>query len=507
MEKKKAPSKHLMEESHYILAAIVQSTDDAIVGKDLNGNITAWNTGAEGMYGYSSAEALGKSGAIIIPPDRAFELPMMLEVGRNGQVIRNFETVRVAKDGSTIDVSITISPIIGRDGEIIGTSTTARDITQLKEAQDQLRQSERHFRNLLEASLDPMVTINSDGRITGVNLATVEATGIPRDKLIGTEFPAYFTEPDKAERVYQLVFRQDLIQNYPLAMQHVSGKVIDVLYNASVYRDPNGKVLGVFAAARDITKLKKTQDALEQNVQDLRRRTSQLEATNKELEAFAYSVSHDLRTPLRAVDGFSQALEEDYADVLGDAGKRFVSRIRAGVNRMSDLIEDLLQLSRLTRAGMKLQLVDLSALATEAIHELRETYSDRQVDVTIEPGLQARGDPRLLKQLLMNLLGNSWKFTSKKPEAKIEFSTIDIDKEQVYYIRDNGVGFDMTYSGKLFGAFQRLHTSDEFEGTGIGLATAQRIVHRHGGRIWAEGEIDKGACIFFTLNLNEEDMQ
>ncbi|OYE04158.1 hypothetical protein CDG79_14825 [Nostoc sp. 'Peltigera membranacea cyanobiont' 232] len=235
---------------------------------------------------------------------------------------------------------------------------------------------------------------------------------------------------------------------------------------------------------------------LEQRVAE---RTAQLEATNKEMEAFSYSVSHDLRAPLRSIDGFSQALLEDYADKLDALGQNYLQRVRAATQRMAQLIDDLLNLSRLTRSEMRCEKVDLSALVEAIATELHKTQPERQVEFAIAPGLVTNGDAHLLRVVLENLLGNAWKFTGKHQKARIEFGLLQQDDTNVYFVRDDGTGFDMAYIEKLFGAFQRLHAMTEFEGTGIGLATVQRIIHRHGGRVWAESAVEQGATFYFTL--------
>jgi signal transduction histidine kinase len=228
-------------------------------------------------------------------------------------------------------------------------------------------------------------------------------------------------------------------------------------------------------------------------------RTLELTAANKELESFSYSVSHDLRSPLRAIDGFAQALLEDDGPRLSPEGMRLLSRLQGAATRMGQLIDDLLQLSRVTRAGLQREPVDLSALATSVLQELRQREPARDVTCSIQPGLLARGDPRLLRVLLENLLGNAWKFTSKRPGAHIEFFSEALNGVPHYVVRDNGVGFDMAYAGKLFSPFQRMHKPSDFPGTGIGLATVQRIVHRHGGDISVQATPGKGATFRFTL--------
>ena len=226
---------------------------------------------------------------------------------------------------------------------------------------------------------------------------------------------------------------------------------------------------------------------------------AELERTNKELEAFSYSVSHDLRAPLRAIDGFSHALLEDYSGRLDDEGKDYLNRVRAGCQRMGRLIDDLLDLSRVIRHELRFEAVDLSAVARSVASQLTQAEPDRKVDLAVGDDLRAHGDPGLLRIALENLLGNAWKFTGKTASPRIEFGAAAKDGGRVFFVRDNGAGFDMAYADKLFGAFQRLHDAGEFPGTGIGLATVHRIVHRHGGRIWAEAAVGRGATFYFTL--------
>ena len=243
---------------------------------------------------------------------------------------------------------------------------------------------------------------------------------------------------------------------------------------------------------------KRTHELQERN-EALRRNAAELLAANQELDAFAYSVSHDLRAPLRSIDGFSQVLLEDYAEQLDDAGRDSLRRVRAASQRMGTLIDDLLKLARVTRVEMRTELVDLSGMARDIAADLQRTDAARQVEFVIAPGLKARADPPLLRVALENLLRNSWKYTAKQPRPRVEFGSIEANGGQAFLVRDNGAGFDMKYMDKLFGVFQRLHSAAEFEGTGVGLATVRRIITRHGGRIWAEGAVDQGATFYFTL--------
>ncbi|MCD6359627.1 MAG: GAF domain-containing protein [Armatimonadetes bacterium] len=268
-----------------------------------------------------------------------------------------------------------------------------------------------------------------------------------------------------------------------------------------------GEVTGVIKYAKDITERVQTQRALQELNEQLERRvqerTAELAAANRELESFAYSVSHDLRAPLRAITGFSRALTEELEEVLDEQGRDYLRRIIDAGERMGQLIDDMLKLSRLTRVEMERENVDLTALAREVDDELRRLQPDRDVQFTAQEGITGYGDRVLLQAVLTNLLENAWKFTEGRPTARVEFGAMEMDGEMVYYVRDNGIGFDMSYADKLFLPFQRLHRVDEFPGTGIGLATVRRIVNRHGGRVWAEGEPDKGATVYFTLQTEE----
>jgi light-regulated signal transduction histidine kinase (bacteriophytochrome) len=244
--------------------------------------------------------------------------------------------------------------------------------------------------------------------------------------------------------------------------------------------------------SRDLTERRRAEE-------ETRRQNALLAAANQELDAFSYSVAHDLRAPLRAIDGFSQALLQDYHEQIPQDGKLYLERIRAGTVRMALLIEDLLNLARVSRHEIAYTEVDLSALAKQLASQLQVSTNGRTAHFSITPGMWVTGDRSLLGIALENLLGNAWKFTSKQPEAKIEFGIQNGERERVFFVRDNGPGFDMKYADKLFGVFQRLHRDSEFPGTGVGLATVQRIIHRHGGRIWADAAVGKGATFFFVL--------
>ena len=379
-----------------------------------------------------------------------------------------------------------------------------------RHAADKVRKASLYARSLIEASLDPLVTISPEGKITDVNQATEEATGVARAGLVGTDFAGYFTEPEKARAGYRQVFNQGQVHDYPLAVRHFSGKVMDVLYHARLYRDEGGAVEGVFAAARDVTERKQAEQELSvyrQHLEDLvAERTAEiqtanqrLETANQELETFAYSVSHDLRTPLRAVDGFSRILLEDYAPKLDTEGQRIVTVVREGTKKMAQMIDDILAFSRAGRLELSIRAIDMEELVRAALKDLEPALDGANIKVEIKPLPASHGDASMIQRLWTNLLDNAIKFTRPKPQGVIEVGAQNGENETIYHVKDNGVGFDMQYAHKLFGVFQRLHAQDEFPGTGIGLAIVKRIVARHSGRVWAEGKVNQGASIYFAL--------
>jgi len=276
-----------------------------------------------------------------------------------------------------------------------------------------------------------------------------------------------------------------------------------MLLNARRLVPVSGEEELILLAIEDMTERRRAEEAVRTLAEELEQRvvqrTAQLEAANKELEAFAHSVAHDLRAPLRAIDGFSRILLKDCGEQLNEEGKDCLKRVRAANQRMAQLIDDILDLSRVTRSEMCHERVDLSALAWSIAGELRQGEPEREVAFDITPGLAAKGDPQLLRVVLENLLRNAWKFTAAHERARIEFGAETAEGKTVFFIRDDGAGFDMHYADKLFGAFQRLHQATEFPGTGIGLATVRRIIRRHGGRVWAEGAVERGATFYFTL--------
>ncbi len=397
----------------------------------------------------------------------------------------------------------------GRPCRMIGINV---DITDRKRAEEKLRSVSLYTRSLIEASLDPLVTISREGKITDVNAATEKVTGVARQRLIGSDFCGYFTQPGEARKGYERVFAEGSVCDYPLAVRHASGHLTHVLYNASIFKNERGEIEGVFAAARDITDRKRAEDEVRQLNQELEERvaarTAELLALNKELESFSYAVAHDLRAPLRHIHGFSDLLLHDDASTLSQDAQHWLECVLNGTGRMGKLLEDLLNLSRLGRQTVNRRTVPLKDLVQEVIDDLSPEIANRLIEWKLGELPATDCDPALARIVFANLLSNAVKFTRPRTTAVIEIGETVVSGERVLFVRDNGAGFEMKYVGKLFGVFQRLHLEKDFEGTGVGLATVQRILLKHGGRIWAEAEVDKGATFYFTFGgaeaLNEQ---
>jgi len=337
-------------------------------------------------------------------------------------------------------------------------------------------------------------------RLSGVIGMAVLAVALLAAYLLSRVLQGTIAEPilALAETAKAVSARQDYSVRAPKLGEDELGALTDA-FNQMLGRIEDQKdELQRYASDLERRVEERTHELQERN-ESLRRNAAELLAANSELDAFAYSVSHDLRAPLRSIDGFSQILLEDYATQLDEAGRESLHRVRAASQRMGTLIDDLLKLARVTRAEIRTEDVDLSGMARDIAAELEGATPERKVEFAIAPGLKARGDTRLLRVVLDNLLRNSWKYTAKQPAPRVEFRSADANGGQAFMVRDNGAGFDMKYADKLFGVFQRLHSAADFEGTGIGLATVRRIINRHGGRIWAEGAVDQGATFYFTL--------
>jgi PAS domain S-box-containing protein len=378
----------------------------------------------------------------------------------------------------------------------------------LSSSMNALRESEARFRVLFEQAAVGVALIQSDsGKFMRINQKYCDIVGYSQDEMRQIDSQA-ITYPDdlQADLDHMAALKAGTIREYSMEKRYrrKDGSLVWVNLTVSPTWQPGEPPLHHIAVVQDVTARKQAEAEIQQLNMELEGRvadrTAQLEAVNRELEAFSYSVSHDLRTPLRSIDGFSQALAEDYGEKLDTVGHDYLSRVRRAAQRMGLLIDDLLRLARVTRADMRHARIDLSALADEVTDYLCKHKGYSAAALTVQAGLASHGDPALLRIVLENLLDNAWKYSSKIPQPKIVFGRLEQGDRVVYFVRDNGAGFDMAYVNKLFGAFQRLHRDDDFSGTGVGLATVKRIVHRHGGEVWAEGFPGEGAVFYFTLN-------
>lgn len=367
--------------------------------------------------------------------------------------------------------------------------------------------------NIIKYSVDAIITKSLDNTILTWNTAAEKLFGYRANEIIGQSITTLYQpnwEQQEAEITQRIVQGQAFSQ-FETALIDKQQRLIDISITLSPIKNSQGHIIGISKIARDLREKKAAEEKIRNiNIElenRVHERTTQLQNAYDEMEAFTYSVSHDLRSPLRATDGFSQALLEDYSEQLDDTAKDYLNRIRGASQKMAGLIDDLLQLSRQTRTDMQPANINLSEMAQSTINELAQQEPDRLVEVIITPELKAYADANLMQIVLSNLLGNAWKYTAKQSQARIEFSAKIENNETIFYIKDNGAGFDMTYIDKLFKPFQRLHTAQEFAGNGIGLAMVYRIIKRHFGRVWAEGEPNQGASFFFTLALTETTEQ
>jgi PAS domain S-box-containing protein len=456
------------------LAPVVDSSDDAMISKDLSGTIKAWNRGAQKIFGHLAAEATGKPMLMVFPPDRVNE--------------ERDITARKRTEGALV-----------------------RQAEELRRSHPALETPSIMLQSVLDSISEGLVAADETGKFIVWNRAATKIVGLGADNIpperwsdhYGTYLPDTVTlfPPDQNPLVRAIRGEACTAEMYVRNPELETGVWVES--SANPLRGKDGVARGGVVVFRDITQRKKDEREIRKLNEELEarviERTAQLQAVNQELEAFTYSVSHDLRAPLRHISGFSKMLSEEYGPSLPPEAQSHLQRIQKGTLRMGQLVDDLLNLARVSRRDLSIRASQLGPLVNEVIAELAPECAGRQIEWKMGGLPAAACDPGLIRQVFQNLIGNALKYSRPRSPAVIEIGHILENGRPVIFVRDNGVGFNMKYANKLFGVFQRLHRSEDFEGTGVGLATAQRIVQKHGGRIWAEAELDKGATVYFTL--------
>jgi len=495
------------EESYRQLVESV--TDYALYMLDLSGRITTWNVGAELVEGFTAQEAIGKHIGELFPKDAAtserFERMFRIatEQGRYED-----EGWRVRRDGQRFWINVVVTAVRDHAGQLKGFAKIARDLTERRQYVEALRRSELRTRSVIETALDAVVLMDGDGVVHEWNPAAEKMFGFKRTEMVGKKMaemiiPPYLRAAHYTGMARYLAEGHSVIlgQRYETIAQRADGTEFPV--ELAVMEMPPDGVRMFTGYISDITERKRGEENMKRFNQELEesvtKRTEQLEAANKELEAFSYSVSHDLRAPLRHINGFVEILQTSAKEALSDEDRELLDTIADSARHMGKLIDDLLNFSRMGRTELRFLPVKLDSIVQEALKEMRSEMQHREVDLKLGALPEVEGDPAMLRQVFINLISNALKYSRDRHPARIEISSEETATEYVITVRDNGVGFDPAYAHKLFGVFQRLHSPQQFEGTGIGLAIVRRVIARHGGRVWAEGQVDQGAAFFISL--------
>jgi PAS domain S-box-containing protein len=504
------------------LAAIVQSSDDAIISKSLDGMILSWNSGSEKMFGYTANQALGRPIAMLIPPDYLKEEKSILQRIRHNEVVEHFETVRIRKNGERLNVSITVSPLKNKRGIIVGVSKIVRDITLRKKSEEEFLninkelafqndEKEKRAAELIVANIELIFqNKEKEKRAAELIIANKELSFQNEEKekraaeLIVANKELAFRNDEKEKRAAELI-----IANNELAFQNeekVKRAAELIIANEKLLLENDKKekrAAELIIANQELAfqyeeKEKRAAELIIAN-RDLQISDEQIKDVNKELEAFSYSVSHDLRAPLRAINGYTNMLKSHFEIQVDPEANRLMDNIARNAKKMGLLIDDLLTFSRIGRRELIKINISMNTLVQEICSELKEEVPERKIEFRIDNLLPALADNMAIRQVLLNLVSNAIKYSRLREHAIIEIGSKFDGEEVTYFIKDNGVGFDMRYANKLFGVFQRLHSEEEFEGTGVGLALVHRIISKHGGRTWANAVVNEGATFYFTL--------
>jgi len=499
-----------LERSEQTMRALVESAPQAIVGVGANGVILSANAATGALFGYANHEIVGQPLELLIPESaraahrehwaRYVAAPGTRPMGIGGALAGK------RKDGSEFPAEIGLGHIEPRTGPLFVAFIT--DTTVRERAITALRKTEADLRRYMDSAPAAIATFDRNMSYLAVSQRFREDYRLGTREIIGISHYEIFPEiPAHWRAVHQRCLAGAVERNDGERFVRADGTEQWVRWEMQPWHQADGSIGGVVLLSEDITPQKRAEEeilrlnaSLEQRV---RERTAELEATNRELKAFSYSVSHDLRAPLRGIEGWSRALLEDYGAKLDEGALVFLGRVRSETERLESLIDGMLRLSNVWRAEMHREAVDLSSMIEMVAGRLQEEEQTRRIEFRIEPGLTVTGDANLLEIAATNLMANAVKFTAPRAPARIEFGRASGEGERVFYIRDNGVGFDMAYAGNLFTAFERLHKAPQFPGTGIGLATVQRVIHRHGGRVWAEAQPEKGATFYFTIGVTQ----
>ncbi len=484
-------TERVLEKDRNFISAVLDTAAALVVVLDREGRIVHFNRACERTTGYSFDEVKGKSlWDIFLIPEEVQPVRNVFDKLQAGQFPSEYQNYWVAKDGSYRLIAWSNTTLLDERSSVEHIIGTGIDITERK-------RSEEEYKTILRTAMDGFWITDMQGRFLEVNDAYCDLIGYTRDELLNMnikDVEAVEKPEETAQHIRHIM--ESGGDRFETRHRCKSGRIVDIEVSVN-YINVGGGRLVVFL--RDVTERKQTSEEIRKINEDLERRTLELEAANKELEAFSYSVSHDLRTPLVAVGSLTRILMERYSSQFGDKGKEFLGAILGETEQMGHLIDDLLALSCSGRQALQLSDIDMNDLARSVVEELKLLETGRTLQLNLRPLPAAHGDQKMIRQVLTNLLSNAMKFTRPKPEAVIEIGGKAEDRETTYYIKDNGVGFDLADANKLFKVFERLHPSEEFEGTGVGLAIVWRVIQRHGGRVWAEGNKNEGATFYFSL--------